>query len=135
MLSSLCRCFSVAAISYGCIGRSNSSARTARASGLAGWACFGIFIPDNEYSFTSISANVSLCKDGVRRAGGPSGLIEPVERVKGGHRGVGVGADMGARSPKRGEGGSRDAGMAAHADPDHRDLGHIGCAVEALVAD
>src|SRR5580692_7724657 len=29
MLPSLCRCFRVAAISYGCIGRSNSSAKTA----------------------------------------------------------------------------------------------------------
>ena len=29
----------------------------------------------------------------------------------------------------------RDAGMAAHADADHRHLGHIGRAVEPLIAD
>src|SRR5215813_9779800 len=38
MLSCLCRCFITEAISYGCMGRSNTSASTASASGLDG--CF-----------------------------------------------------------------------------------------------
>ena len=77
-------------------------------------------------------------------------LVQPVERVQRAHREFGVGGidqhrklDLGGGDGAdvdvaRGEGGERlrrDAGMAAHAAADHRDLGDVGGAVEPRIAD
>ena len=43
--------------------------------------------------------------------------------------------DVDAALGQRLEGLGSDAGMAAHADPDHRDLGDVGRRVEAFIAD
>src|SRR5262245_19005097 len=56
MLSCLCRCFITEAISYGCMGRSNTSASTASASGLDG--CFDAII----YTYADIRARVARVK-------------------------------------------------------------------------
>src|SRR3977135_3559186 len=62
MLCSLPRCLSVAAISYGCIGFSKSSTRTARASGLLSlWGDFitRLRIYANGYTDTNIRPRAS----------------------------------------------------------------------------
>src|SRR4029077_12839288 len=77
-------------------------------------------------------------------------FIQIIQAVQGAHRqlgGVGVdqereldlrggdGADVDAVLGQRLEGLGGDAGVAAHADPDHRHLGDVGGAVPALEAD
>src|ERR1700719_4204765 len=78
------------------------------------------------------------------------GFIESVQRVQGSDRQFRVsgidqqgkldfrscdGANIYTAFGEGPEGPGRDAGMAAHSDPDDRNLGHIGRAVEARIAD
>src|SRR5258708_9667579 len=78
------------------------------------------------------------------------GFIQPVQRMQGPDRQFRVGGvDQQRKLDLRGRDGaniyaavsqgpkgfSRDAGMAAHSNPDDRDLRDVGCAVEALLAD
>src|SRR5215475_14698082 len=97
------------------------------------------------------ASQLSLCSRGAGEGCWPAlRLVQTVERVQGAHRQVGLisldqhrefdlgcgdGENIDFLLRKSLEGLCRDAGMAAHADADNRDLGDVGRSVKPFEAD